>query len=579
MHEDLKTFFQKPKTAKQRQYEALRAYVIEEVPAREAAQQFGFTETSLYALAHDLRTGELEIFPKVTTGPKERRVTPYIRDLICQMRREELSVAEIVERLKKDEKVKLGYSTVERIVKEAGFGKLRRRTTAQRGVSKKNTLLPETSHNLDLKITKPLRAECQVAGLFVFLPYIIESGILDMLDRLPLPESTCIGKKQAFLSFLSLKLMGGERLSHINQYDHDLGLGLFAGLNVLPKPTYEGTYSCLVSAQTCHTLQTELIACLRRWEPNFFSASTINLDFHSIPHFGEQSEMEKVWCGARGKALRGANTFFAQDAQSNVVLYANADVLRKDGPSEILRFVEHMIEIKGVVDETLVFDSRLTTYKILGELDKSNIKFITLRTRSKALEKQMEFLSEEAWQKVHLPIPKRKHQRFLAYESEVNLKGCPKSFRQIVMKEHGRVKPTYVITNNRDMNLTEILTVYARRWRIENKLAELVNFFNINALSSPLMVRIHFDLLLSVVASFLYSRLAHDLPRFEKNLPPDIFRRFIDMPGTIHFDGQKIEVRIRKRAHTPVLLGVEKLQTPVEIPWLDNTPLEIVYTP
>lgn len=579
MHEDLKVFFLEPKTAKQRQYEALRAYVIEEVPALETAERFGFTETSLYALTHDLRTGKLDIFPKPTTGPKDRRVTPYIRDLICQMRREEMSVAEIVERLKEEETVELGSSTVERIVKEAGFGKLRRRTKSERGVSKKNTLIPEASRNLDLNTVEPFRAECQVAGLFVFLPYIIESGILDMLDRLPLPESTCIGKKQAFLSFLALKLMGGERLSHVDQYDHDMGLGLFAGLNVLPKPTYEGTYSCLVSAQMCRALQTDLIACLRRWEPDFFSGATINLDFHSIPHFGDQAEMEKVWCGARGKALRGANTFFAQDAESHALLYANADVLRKDGPSEILRFVEHMLEIKGVVDETLVFDSRLTTYKILGELDEASVKFITLRTRSKALESQIESLSDEEWQKVYLPIPKRKHQRFLAYESEVTLKGCPNPLRQIVMKEHGRVKPTYVITNNRVLTLTEVLTIYARRWRIENKLAELVNFFNINALSSPLMVRIHFDLLVSVVASFLYSRLAHDLPRFEKNLPPDIFRRFIDMPGTIHFDGQSIEVHIRKRAHTPVLLGVEKLQSPVEIPWLDDKPLRIVYTP
>ncbi len=147
------------------------------------------------------------------------------------------------------------------------------------------------------------------------------------------------------------------------------------------------------------------------------------------------------------------------------------------------------------------------------------------------------------------------------------------------MKEHGRAKPTYVITNNRLLTLTEAPIVYARRWRIENKLAELVNFFNINALSSPLMVRIHFDLLLSVVASFLYSCLARDLPRFEKNLPPDIFRRFVDMPGTIHFNGRDFEIRIRKRAHTPVLLGVKKLQDPIEVPWLGQRRLRIEYTP
>lgn len=579
MREDLKAFFLEPKTAKQRQYEALRAYVVEETPALEAAAGFGFTEASLYALAHDLRTGKLDLFPKPATGPKDRRATPYVRQIICRMRRKDMSVADIVERLREEKIAEIGHSTVERILKDAGFGKLSRRTKAERGVGKKNNILPEPSRNLDLGGLEPFRAECQVAGLFVFLPYIIESGILDTLDRLPLPESGRIGKKQAFLSFLALKLMGGQRLSHVRQYDHDVGLGLFAGLNVLPKPTYAGTYSCLVSAQACRALQTDIIARLRRWEPGLFSGATVNLDFHSIPHFGEQSEMEKVWCGARGKALRGANTFFAQDAETNALLYANADVLRKNGPSEILRFVEHMLEIKGVVDETLVFDSRLTTYKTLGELDAEGIKFITLRTRSETLEKQTESLDAEEWRKIHLPIPKRKHQRFLAHESEATLKGCPNPFRQIVIKDHGRAKPTYVITNNRELTLSEVLTVYARRWRIENKLAELVNFFNINALSSPLMVRIHFDLLLSVVASFLYSRLARDLPRFENSLPPDIFRRFVDMPGAIHFNGRDFEIRIRKRAHTPILLGVKKLQDPVEVPWLDQRQMRIVYTP
>ena len=195
-------------------------------------------------------------------------------------------------------------------------------------------------------------ADCRVAGIFFFLPYIIESGIMDVLDTLPLPHSDCIGKKQAFLSLLALKLIGGQRLCHVRQYDHDIGFGLFAGLNVLPKPTYTGTYSCLVSAELCKQLQSKIISCLRLHQPDFFSGSTINLDFHSIPHFGEESEMEKVWCGARHKAMKGANTFFAQDAESNVLLYTNADVLRRDGSDEILRFVDYLKDIKGVVDET-----------------------------------------------------------------------------------------------------------------------------------------------------------------------------------------------------------------------------------
>ena len=289
--------------------------------------------------------------------------------------------------------------------------------------------------------------------------------------------------------------------------------------------------------------------------------------------------MEKVWCGTRNKAMKGANTFFAQDAETNVLLYANADVLRKDGSSESLHFVDYLEDIKGVVDETLVFDSRLTTYKVLDELDKAGVKFITLRKRGKKLKEQTELLAQAEWEKVKLPIPKRKHQKFLAYESEIMLKGCEKPFRQIIMKDHGRAEPTYVITNNRELLLETVLMIYARRWRIENKLAELVGFFNLNALSSPIMVRIHFDILLSVVASFLYRRLAEDLPRFEKYLAPEIFRRFIDMPGRIRFDGHNFELHIRKRAHTPILLGVKKLQVVMEVPWLDGRQIRISFGP
>lgn len=578
MTDDLKAFFLIPKTATQRQYEALRAYVLEGVSAKEAAERFGFTEATLYVLAHHLRAGQLELFPPKPTGPKGRRVNPAVREQIVQLRKQPLSVAEIVARLQ-GEHIEVSARTVERILKEAGFSKLPRRSAAQQGLSKNRTLLPETAQNLVLEQLEPFQQACQVAGLFVFMPYIIESGILEVAERLPLPTSARIGKTQALLSFLALKLIGGERLCHIQQYDHDIGLGLFAGLNVLPKPTYAGTYSCLLSASLCQTLQRDLVARLRSWDPGAFAGATINLDFHSIPHFGDQSEMESVWCGARNKAMKGANTFFAQDAETNALLYANADVLRKDGAEEVLHFVEYWQHLKGVIHETLVFDSRLTSYRVLGQLDEADIKFITLRTRSPRLKAQTAALNDDQWQKVKLPIPKRKHQRFLAHESEVTLTHCSKPLRQIIMKDHGRAEPTYVITNNRELPLVEVLVIYARRWRVENKLAELIDFFNLNALSSPIMVRIHFDLLLSVLASFLYRRLAQDLPRFEHRLAPTIFRRFIDMPGKVRFDGHGFEVRIRKHAHTPILLGVKKLQQPIAVPWLKGRPLKLMFTP
>ena len=122
------------------------------------------------------------------------------------------------------------------------------------------------------------------------------------------------------------------------------------------------------------------------------------------------------------------------------------------------------------------------------------------------------------------------------------------------------------------------MQVYAKRWRIESKLAEMVAFFNLNALSSPVMIRIHFDILFTMIADTLYHVLAQDLRRFEKNLAPTIFKKFIDMPGRVVFDGHKFYVKIRKRAHTPILKEVDKLLSPFSVPWLDNKAVEVVWT-
>jgi hypothetical protein len=184
----------------------------------------------------------------------------------------------------------------------------------------------------------------------------------------------------------------------------------------------------------------------------------------------------------------------------------------------------------------------------------------------------------DEWKRIHLSIPKRKYQKVSVHESEVKLKGCNNTFRQIAVKDYGRSKPTFIITNNKDLPMKDILKVYARRWRIENKLAELVAFFNLNALSSPIMIRIHFDILWTLIADTLYRRFAQDLRRFETNIAPTIFRKFIDMPGRVVYDGKKFTIKIRKRAHTPVLKEVEKLQKPFKVPWLSGKTVEIVWT-
>jgi len=575
---DLEAFFDHPSSARQKQYEAVRAYVKDRMSAQEVALKFGYLAATIYALVRDARKGKTTLFPEVKLGPQKRQTSEDILELVIHLRKEGLSSPDIYQKLS-SEGIKLSTKTIERIIKEAGFKKLKRRTDKQRGVTKKNKIIPQRAEPLDFSLLDSFLVDCPVAVVFFFLPYIIESGILDIVRQCNLPESSVIDAKQAALSMLLLKLIGSERLSHMETYDHEPGLGIFAGLNVLPKSTYMSTYSCRTSEEMLMEFQERLLRRFRKIYPKMYGNGFINLDFHSIPHFGDFSEMEKVWCGSRGRAIKGAHTIFGQDGQSNVILYTRTDILRKEQSEEIKRFVAYWKKQNGNLEETLVFDCHFTKYRVLDELTQDNIRFITLRKRNKKLIQATEQILKEEWKKVTLPIPKRKYQKISAYESEVMLKGCKCSLRQIILKDHGRNVPTFIITNNRDLALEKCLEVYAKRWHIENKLSELVSFFNLNALSSPLMIRIHFDILWTMVADTIYRRFASDLRRFEHYQAPSIFKRFISMPGRVIYKDGMFEIKIRKRSHTPILLGVKKLAKPFVVPWLNNCLLKITWTP
>lgn len=465
-----------------------------------------------------------------------------------------------------------------RILSDAGFPKLKRRTNKELGLSVKNKIIPERSHNIDFKALKKFNFDTPSVGIFFFIPYIIETGIIDILKNSPLPSSSIIGQTQACLSMLALKLIGNERLSNMESYDMEQGLGAFAGLNVLPKNTYMSTYSSLCSSQMVLDLQEQILQKLKHKYPQFYDGDYINLDFHSIPHYGDMSEMEKVWVGAKHKTMKGADTVIAQDAKSDMILYTRADILRKEESEEVLKFVDYWKKITGNVTQTLVFDCKFTKYKVLDTLDNDGVKFITLRKRTQKIIDDVLSIDDENWTKIRLDIPKRKYKKISVYESEVKLPGCKNTFRQVAVKDHGREKPTLIITNDKNIKLKNIVRVYAQRWHVENKLSELVAFFNLNALSSPLMIRIHFDMLWTLVADTLYHIFAQDLRRFEKSLSPTIFKKFINIPGKVIYDGEKFIIKTRRRAHTPILKDVEKLQKPITVPWLDNKKLEITWT-
>ena len=573
---NLADYFTNPTTPRQKQYEAIRAIIIDGESVEDVAKRYGYKTATVYSILRDAKAGKVELFPIIKKGPRQKRTDTEVQKKIIEFRKMRLSTPDIQKRLAEDS-IQLSSRTAERILKDAGFGKLKRRTNIELGITSQCKIIPDRSEHLDFSALDPFNIDCPAVGVFFFIPYILESGIIDIMKECELPDSSNIGSTQACLSMLLFKLIGGKRLSHIGAYDREPGLGIFAGLNILPKSTYMNTYSCRCSESMVMDLQNKIITAFKKKYPHFYCSDYINLDFHSIPHYGDKSEMEKIWCGARGKTMKGANTVFVQDSQSNAILYTRADILRNEEADEVKKFVTFWKNINGKVNETLVFDCKFTAYRILDELEEDKIKFITLRRRYARLIKETLEIPAKEWDKVYLSIPKRKYKHVSVHESEVKLKNCSNTFRQIAVKDHGRSNPTFIITNNNELSMKEILEVYAKRWHVENKLGELVAFFNLNALSSPIMIRIHFDIVWTIIADTLYHRFAQDLRRFESNLAPTIFRKFIDMPGRVVYDGNKFVIKIRKRAHTPILKEVEKLQKPFQIPWLSGKTVEIVW--
>jgi cytochrome c oxidase subunit 2 len=86
------------------------------------------------------------------------------------------------------------------------------------------------------------------------------------------------------------------------------------------------------------------------------------------------------------------------------------------------------------------------------------------------------------------------------------------------------------------------------------------------------------DILWTFIADTLYQRFKQDLRRFEKYTAKSIFKKFIDMPGRVTYDGNKFQIKIRKRAYTPILKSVPKLEKAIKVPWLENKEIEIIWT-
>lgn len=393
----------------------------------------------------------------------------------------------------------------------------------------------------------------------------------DLVRAADYPGSSMVPASSALLSLLALKLLDKERRSHIDDFNCDEALGLFAGLNILPKKSFATDYSY----RTQRTHQQQLLSgWVKALAPLLFpTGSSFALDFHPIPFRGEPSGLDNHFLPMRGKAGPSILTLFAQEHESRVLCYANANLLRTDQAAEPLQFVNFWHNVTGADPAWLYFDSKLVPYAQLSELNQRGIYFVTIRRRGTALLRRLDKIPASQWTKAVIDIPKRRHQSIRYFEEHVRLDDYQDPIRQIAVTGFGREQPTLFLTNHDEETARELIIRYAQRNRIEDGIGIGVNFFHLDCLASEVRLNVDVDVALTVLANGCYRWLAQRLRGFDKAAPKQLFRRFVETGGLVQIEEDRIVVRFDKRSHSPVIREAALDADRLPVPWLGNKPL------
>ena len=343
---DCRRFFLEPQHAKQRQYEALRRYFVDGCSSKEVAAEFGYTEGSFRVLCHHFRRDpEPAFFLTPTCGPQSQPKKSAARATIEHLRKRNHSVYEIAEALK-EQGTALSATAVREVLRELGFAALPRRLDEERPDLPRPTV--ESAADARAFNLSPRRFPTRCGGLFLFLPDLMRLGLEQMADTARLPGSKMIPRTHALRACLALKLWAIERKSHVMALVADEGLGLFCGLNRIPKKSYLSEYSSRTTPK--HTS-----ALLGAWHTGVLGERC------SPPN---RSTSTSTPCPTTGREHRTTlclrRAHLPGPGRRCPVGYADADLRKGEESEAVFRFLTFWKRTHGALPTHLVFDSRLT---------------------------------------------------------------------------------------------------------------------------------------------------------------------------------------------------------------------------
>jgi hypothetical protein len=359
-------FFHEPDNIYQKQYEALRAFYYEKKQAKEVAKKFGYKVSAFYSLVRDFKisikqeTPYSKFFKRFKLGKKPRPDKNEVDSQIIELRKIYLSVEEIkVIMDAKNVSVSEGY--IYGIIQKEGFARLPRRSKEARKEVKSNIKKIEAP-KAEIIESKPESFNTSSAGLLSFLPYIKAFGIDKIIADSDYPETKTLPKLNSILSFIALKLSNNQRYTQDDLWCMDRGLGLFAGLNVLPKAAWFTSYSHRITRD--HNINF-LKSMHKLWAEKGLLSDTANLDFTSIPYWGDDSHLENNWSGKRNQAMSSILAALAHDPDSGIITYGDTNVRHSNESDVAIEVLDFYRKDTGSNLKYLVFDSKFTTYQNL----------------------------------------------------------------------------------------------------------------------------------------------------------------------------------------------------------------------
>ena len=565
-----------------KQYLALRRYFADGLSAEQVALESGYAITTIYSLIRDfkqkLASGDDPFFKEPQVGRPKLDHGGEINRLVVAYRKKYLSVSEIKAALDA-QNICVSERYITALLENEGFARLPRRENAVRN---RINLQDQTEVCSALK-SEPINCDpekgtekfsSQLAGILLFLPIIGSYGIDKLINDSSYPETSVIDRLSSILSFLALKISDIERYSMDDAWCMDRGMGLFAGLNVLPKTAWFSSYSSSVTRQ----MNLSFLHSLRiLWNDNGLLSDTVNLDFTAIPYWGDDDPFENNWSGKRTKALASLQAVLAQDPDSGLLCYSDTTIRHENEADVVLEFLDFYHNDPKVSSNLkyLVFDSRFTTYQNLDKLNKRGLKFITIQRMSRKLEEKAAGIPESSWKKTRIIRANGKGRIVTAYEDTTTLKDYDGKVRQIFIKGTGKIKPAVIITNDFDISLEDLVRKYAKRWLVEKDISEQIHFFHLNRNCSGIVVKVDFDLVMTILAHNLYRLFAQNIDGYSHCEAKTIFSKFILNAGEITLSESDVSVKLKRKRTLPLILENLADSEALTYPWLYDRRLSI----